>query len=104
MSILLPLAIGFHALAWAIADPACRHLVPVARKAMAEALDKYGVALPVPWFDDERFWVAGRDEADASRCVVGWGGNPTGGGHHGAVLIELANGRVLSVSVGRHLR
>jgi len=34
-------------LGWPIADPACRHLVPVAREAMAEALGKQGVALPV---------------------------------------------------------
>lgn len=104
MSIPLALALGLHALSWPAADPACRHLVPVARAAMAEALRTEGATFPVPWLDDDRFWVAGRDERDASRCVVGWGGNPTGGGFHGAVAIDLASGRVLELVVGGHLR
>ena len=41
---------------------------------------------------------------DPSRCAIGWGGNPTGDGYHGGVLIERASGRVLDVVIGRHLR
>jgi hypothetical protein len=104
MSILLALVIGLHPLAWTAPDPACRRLVPMARTAMTEALRIEGAAFPVPWVDDDRVWVAGRDERDAARCVASWGGNPAGGGYHGAVLIELEGGRVLDVAVGRHLR
>jgi hypothetical protein len=49
-------------------------------------------------------WAAGLDQSDPSRCAIGWGGNPTGGGYHGGVLIEQASGRVLDVVIGRHLR
>ncbi|MGH7389479.1 MAG: hypothetical protein ACREM3_08470 [Candidatus Rokuibacteriota bacterium] len=104
MSILLTLVIGLHSLNGVIPDAACQKLVPVARAAMVEALRKQGATFPVPWLDDDRFWVAGRDEHDLSRCVFRWGGNPTGGGHHGEVLIDPATGRVLSITVGRHRR
>ena len=104
MSILLTVLMELHSLGGAIPDAACRQLVPVARAAMAEAQRRQGATLPVPWLDDDRAWIAGRDEHDLSRCVFGWGGNPTGGGYHGTVLIDPATGRVLHVAVGRHGR
>lgn len=83
---------------------ACRPFIPVARAAIAEALAKQGLPLPVPWLDQEVVWAAGPDQSDPSRCAIGWRGNPTGGGYHGGVLIERASGRVLDVVIGRHLR
>ena len=83
---------------------ACRPLIPVPRATIAEALATQGVPLPVPWLDQEVVWAAGLDQTDSARCAIGWGGNPTGGGYHGGVLIERASGRVLEVVIGRHLR
>ena len=83
---------------------ACRPFIPVARAAIAEALDKPGVPFPVPWLDQDVVWAAGLDKRDPSRCAIGWGGNPPGGGHHGGVLIDRATGRVLDVVIGRHPR
>lgn len=83
---------------------ACGPFIPVARAAIAEALAKQGILGPVPWLDQEVVWAAGLDQSDPSRCAIGWGGNPTGGGYHGDVLIERASGRVLDVVIGRHLR
>ena len=104
MSILLTLLIGLHPFGGAIPDVACQRLVSLAQAAMAETLREQGSTLPVPWLDDDRVWIAGRDEHDLSRCVFNWSGNPTGGGYHGAVLIDPATGRVLHVVVGRHGR
>lgn len=83
---------------------ACRPFIPVARAAITEALEKQGVSFPVPWLDRDVVWGAGLDATDPSRCAIGWGGNPMGGGYHGGVLIERATGRVLDVVIGRHLR
>ena len=71
---------------------------------LAWGYSRQGVPLPVPSLDQEVVWAAGLDQSDPSRCAIGWGGNPTGGGYHGGVLIEQASGRVLDVVIGRHLR
>jgi hypothetical protein len=83
---------------------ACRPFIPVARAAIGEVLAKQGVPLPVPWLDQEVVWAAGLDQRDPTRCAIGWGGNPTGGGYHGGILIERASGHVLDVVIGMHLR
>jgi hypothetical protein len=76
----------------------------IARQAIREALKVKGAVFPVPWLDDDRVWIVETDPEAPGKWLVGWGGNPTGGGYHGGVVIDQVSGQVESVHIGRHLR
>lgn len=79
-------------------------VLAIAREAIREALKNKGAVFPVPWLDDDRMGAVGMDPDTPGKWLVGWGGNPTGGGYHGGIVIDQVTGKAESVHIGWHGR